>query len=393
MRQKKQQIPSGYTTKNKVKLIRGGAPYFHLLQQLIEQALDTIHLQFYIYDDDETGKQIAGALIAAARRNVQVYLIADGYASQALPHAFIQRLKEAGIHFRFFEPILKSKYFYFGRRMHHKLVVVDAKYAMAGGVNISNRYNDMPEKPAWLDFALYAEGEICKQLCVLCWKTWKGYPSTMGITPCEEKAVHFNINPTELSMVRMRRNDWVRSKNEISKSYVEMLIHASSHVTILCSYFLPGALIRKNISRAVKRGIKVKIIIAGLSDLITTKLAERYMYDWLLRNNIEIYEYQKNILHGKIAVCDSNWLTIGSYNVNNVSAYASIELNLDVINPSFAKEVEQTLEDIIAKDCKQVTTETHIHTKNIFKQFSRWCAYQFIRVAFYLFTFYFKHKK
>jgi cardiolipin synthase A/B len=381
---------TSYTPVNQVKLIRGGAEYFDTLLQMINTAEESIHLQTYIYDDDETGRLVADALKAAAKRKVAVYLMADGYASQGISHSFIEELKIAGVNFRFFEPVLKSRYFYFGRRMHHKVIVVDTAKAMVGGINISDRYNDIPGKPAWLDFALEAEGEVAQQLCVLCWKSWKGYPVNMGITPCEEKQITFNIPPENKSQVRMRRNDWVRRKNEISTSYIEMLRNSKTSVTILCSYFLPGTLIRRQIIQAVKRGVKIKIIAAGRSDVAVAKNAERWLYDWLLRNGIELYEYEKNVLHGKMAVCDDQWMTLGSYNINNLSAYASIELNLDVRNPAFTKATHQVLETIIAEDCIRITYENHIRTKNIFKQFGRWVSYQSIRLLFYLFTFYYK---
>src|SRR6187399_3089733 len=164
-----------YTAKNKVKLIRGGKPYFDLLLQMINEAKESLHLQTYIYDDDETGRLEAEALKAAVKRNVQVYLMADGYASQPLSKSFIGELTGAGVRVKLFEPLLKSKFFYFGRRMHHKVVVADARVAMVSGVNISNRYNDLPGTSAWLDFALFVEGEIARELCVLCWKTWFGF--------------------------------------------------------------------------------------------------------------------------------------------------------------------------------------------------------------------------
>jgi cardiolipin synthase len=382
----------GFTSQNKVRLVRGGREYFDLLLQMIEGAKDTIHLQTYIYDDDKTGTLVGEALKAAAKRSVNVYLLADGYASQRMSKKFIHSLRAAGVNFRFFEPLFKGKYFYFGRRLHHKVAVVDTRYALAGGINISDRYNDMPSKPAWLDFALYAEGEIARELCVLCWKTWKGYPPRMGITPCETQDIKWNINPGEASLVRMRRNDWVRRKNQISRSYLEILKNAKSHVIILCSYFLPGNVIARNLVQAGKRGVKVKVILAGLSDVMLAKHAERYIYNWLLRNNIEIYEYQGNILHGKVAVCDGEWITIGSYNVNNISAYASIELNLDVYNPSFAVTVEETIEQIIKEKCVKITPEKYARTTNIFRQFIRWSSYQVIKLGFYLFTFYFRQR-
>ena len=202
---------------------------------------------------------------------------------------------------------------------------IDAKYALAGGINISDRYNDMPGKPAWLDFALFVEGEIAKELCILCWKAWNGFIRDMGITPCEKKQLNFKIPLENRSEVRMRRNDWVRRKNEITATYVSMLRTANKQITILCSYFLPGKVIRKQMVYAVKRGVSIRVIAAGRSDVMLAKYAERWLYDWLLRNGIELYEYQRNVLHGKIAVSDDEWITIGSYNINNISTYAGIE--------------------------------------------------------------------
>jgi cardiolipin synthase len=172
-----------------------------------------------------------------------------------------------------------------------------------------------------------------------------------------------------------------------------MLKHAKSHVTILCAYFLPGRIIRQQLRYAVSRGVKIKLITAGVSDVKLAKYAERFMYDWLLRYNIELYEYQPTVLHGKIAVCDSNWMTIGSYNINDISAYASIELNLDVNNSPFAKKAEELLGEIAEKDCVRVTREYYKHSNNIFKQFLHWLSFVMFRVMFYLSTFYFKHKE
>lgn len=381
-----------YTLLNKVKLVRGGKPYFDLLLEMIGAAKESFHLQTYIYDDDETGKLVAEALKAAAKRNVQVYLLVDGYASNIMSGTFTRELRQAGVHFRYFNPLFKSTTFYFGRRLHHKIAVADGSYALVGGVNITNRYNDMPGKPAWLDFAIHIEGETARELCILCWKTWNNYPANMGITPCEQQAIQFHVDPAEASRVSMRRNDWVRRKNEISATYVNMLRTADSHIIILCSYFLPGRMIRKQLVYAMKRGIRIQVITAGVSDVMLSKYAERYMYDWLLRNHIELYEYQPSILHGKIAVCDGQWMTIGSYNINNISAYASIELNINIYNADFARQTEDMLLQIIEKDCVRITPRDLKRTRNIFKQFLRWCSYQFFRMAFYLFTFYYRHK-
>ena len=144
--------------------------------------------------------------------------------------------------------------------------------------------------------------------------------------------------------------------------------------------------------QAIKRGIKIKVVVAGVSDVAVAKYAERWLYDWLLRNGFEIYEYKKNVLHAKIAVCDDNLMTIGSYNINDISAYASIELNLEVKNAVFCKAVHQTLNQIITVDCEQITAENYNKTNTNFKKIVNWFAFKFIRMLIYLFTFYFRQR-
>src|ERR1035437_3818364 len=119
-----------YTHRNIVQLIKGGHEYFDLFTDLINSATHSVHLQTYIFDNDETGVAIGDVLMDAARRGVQVYFIADGYASQVMSSAFIHKLKAAGIHFKYFEPLFRSTKFYFGRRLHHKVAVIDAKHSL-----------------------------------------------------------------------------------------------------------------------------------------------------------------------------------------------------------------------------------------------------------------------
>lgn len=384
--------PGEYTHLNHASLLRGGRGFFDALLKAIESAQEHIHLQVYILNYDSTGQVVLEALKNAARRRVKVFLVVDGYASQNLPRRVIRELREAGIAFRFFEPFIKSRYFYFGRRLHHKIFVADGRYGLVGGINIADRYNDTDGIPAWLDFALEVEGQAALQLCVLCWKAWKGFPRKMALTPCELSPPRINIAPEDAMKVRLRRNDWVRRKNEISASYVQMFRRSQREICLLSSHFLPGKFIRKMLAEAVSRGVKVTIITAGTSDIKLAKHAERWLYDWLLRNKIQLYEYQPSVLHAKLAVCDGEWMTIGSYNVNNISAYASIELNLDVKDNNLVQKTQEMLARLIEKDCIPITPETHRKKKNPIIQLLRWMSYQFIRTVFYALTFYYKRK-
>jgi len=392
LRFRRRKRAKGYSLQNRIKLVRGGKPYFDQIIEMINLAQDIIQFQVYIFDFDETGKAVAEALKAAARRQVRVYLMTDGYASQGLPKSFIHDLEQSGIHFRSFEPLFKSRNSYFGRRMHHKVIVVDNRFALVGGVNISNHYNDLLDQPGWLDFALFMEGEVAIDLCRVCEEIWNGYLPMKPVHLCNANDMSFDISPDHYCEVRVRRNDWITKKNQISRSYIEMFDKAGDHIIMMSGYFLPGPVIRRNMKRAAARGVKIKLILAGISDVMVAKYAERYMYNWIFQNNIELYEYKPCVLHGKVATYDKKWATIGSYNVNIISAYASLELNIDVNDAEFAGMLDETMERIIQDDCVQVIKEDFSSQNGIFNKVWELICYWFVRLLFYLFTLNFKQR-
>lgn len=359
---------------------------------MIDNARHVFHLQTYIFDEDETGLAIADALKRAAARGVKVYLLLDGYASQGLSKDFIASLKSAGVKFRWFEPILKSRHFYFGRRLHHKVAVADACNSLVGGVNISNKYNDIDGVPAWLDWAVLSRGEVSILLHRICVRVWNRSDWKPQTSVLRDAVPEFEL-PEPGCQVRVRVNDWVRGRNQISRSYLEMLRNARHSITIMSSYFLPGRAIKRHMVAAVRRGVKVKVIIAGYSDVMIAKQAERYMYAWLFRHGIEIYEYRNNVLHAKISTYDGKWVTVGSYNLNNISAFASIELNLDIMDKDFAQTTEAALQGIIDTDCDRVVKDEFAKKNHILLQLWQWTCYQLIQVSFFLFTFYFRPQK
>lgn len=370
------------TSRNKAELIRGGRAYFDLLKKLIDEAEHLIHFQFYIFEPDKTGGEVADVLIAAAKRGVKVYLLLDAYGSQKLTRSITEEFQAAGIHFRWFQPFFKSTKFYLGRRLHHKVVVIDSYHSLVSGLNISDRYNDMPDDPAWLDWALHCEGEVSLQLEDICrWRmklrNQPNHPThTIKTADCE---------------IGVRVNDWVGRRQEITQIYLTMLREAHTHVVMMTSYFMPGYQFRKSLKAAAKRGVKVQMILTGDSDVPAAKYAERYMYDWLLRNNIEIWEYQKNVLHGKIATADGKWATVGSYNLNNLSAYASIELNLEVIDQVVASDIEKNLQEILTNDCKQITPRIYKKNANVFTRLLQGTAYSIFRFMLFIFTLRIRH--
>ena len=383
-------LSTDYTYRNQVRLVKGGYEYFEVLVDMINRATRTIHLQTYIYEDDITGRHVTNSLKEAAARGVQVFMLVDAYASRALGTEFAAEMQKAGIRFRTFEPFFRRRNFYFGRRLHHKIVVCDERYSLVGGVNISDRYNDLPDEPAWLDWALFSEGEVSFELYKVCLEMWfRSYKKAKAVL--EATAVpQFPLNWN--CAVKIRRTDWVRQHNQVSRSYIEMFNRAEHHLIMMASYFLPGRVIRRNLKNAAKRGVEVSLILAAISDVPMSKYAERYIYRWMIRNNIRIYEYPRCVLHAKLSTYDARWVTIGSYNVNNISAYASVELNLDVQDDQFASQVDLRLQRIMETECQPITMD-QLSRYNLLQKFLQWWSYEVYRFVVYIFTFYFRQRE
>jgi len=383
-------IKSAYSFRNKATLIKGGQEYFETLKELIKNAKSFIQMQVYIFEDDHTGNEIGNYLIEASKRNIKIQLLLDGYASRNLSKEFIQTLRDAGIHLRFFAPVFKSKHYYFGRRLHHKVTVIDGIKAVVGGINISDRYNDMPNDPSWLDYAVLIEGDTAFELHKLCLQLY--FKKRKIETWLEKNQSQYLLDENLHTAVRIRRNDWVMNKNQISGTYMEMFRNAQREIIMMSSYFIPNTFFRKQMSAALKRGVQIKLILAGKSDVHLAKNAERYFYRWALRNKIQIFEYLPTVLHSKVAICDDRIVTIGSYNVNDISAFASIELNVDIEEKTFAQSVKKEIEKIIGLQTIEIKND---HLKNKFgivDQLTQWTSYILFRFIFKIFTFYFSKR-
>ena len=385
-------VNSSYTFHNEVKLLRGGIDFFNELDSLIKKAQKTIQIQIYIFDEDQTGTSVIHALKSASLRGVRIQLLLDGYASRKFSKDTVKELRSLGMQFRFFDPLLTKGNFYFGRRLHHKIVVCDEQYALVGGLNISDRYNDLPGSPAWLDWAIRVQGEATIGLAKIC--NQRFYKKQNPQYHYQSLQPETNIPVLQGNCpVRIRQNDWIQRKNQISATYMEMMKQAKSEIIIMSSYFIPGAFFRRNIIKALARGVKIKLILAGISDVGISKYAERHLYHWALKNGMEIFEYQHNVLHGKMAVCDRKMTTIGAYNINDLSALASIELNLDIDQKEFALMAVRVLEQIIENDCIQISPEQYLKQMGLVEKSLHWISYEIVRALMKMFTFYFRKEK
>ncbi len=370
-------IPRSYRRGHHIELVRSGKEYFEVCEKIINEAEKYIHFQTYIVDDDETGRKLVNALIRAARRGVRVYFLLDGYGGRSFSKNLIRKIDEAGIFFRKFSPVFITKGFHLSLRLHHKVLLADGSVAVLGGINVANRYRGTAKIKEWLDFAILLRGpEVAHTLTIL-----KNLWNKTFISKNERarETVHTPETFSDDVRVKVLLNNWYRNKIEILKSYRAAIRHSKDHVIIFASYFLPGRHERKLLKDASKRGVDIKIVLSAVSDTPLFNRATVFLYDFILRNNIRIYEYLPSVMHAKVMTVDGVWSSIGSYNLNHLSDYGSIEINADILDVAFSEYFEHLLLDIIGKDCRELTSTEYARRRNIFYRFIGWTSYQIIR--------------
>jgi len=374
------QIPSrhDYRGGHSIELLRSGENFFAASEKVIDEAKQYIHFQTYIVDDDETGRRIINALIRASKRGIRVYFLLDAYGGSSFSKDLIHKIEEAGVLFRMFSPGLITKGFQLSLRLHHKVLLADGGTAIIGGMNIADRYRGKDGLKAWLDFAILIKGPECSHVLFILKSLWN--KAFISKKERSRETIHHPVLYIEDVKLKVTQNNWYRNKIEILKSYRSALKHAQTRMTIFASYFLPGRSERRLLRNASRRGVDIKIVLSAESDAPVFKRATNFLYDFILRNNITIYEYLPSNLHAKVATVDGNWSTIGSYNMNHLSDYGSIEMNADILDTRFAEMFEEILLGIIEKDCRQVTPEEYIHRKTWIFQLTGWFFYQMIRI-------------
>ncbi|MBL7792546.1 MAG: hypothetical protein JNK77_09490 [Saprospiraceae bacterium] len=357
---------------DEVQLVHSGDDYFKKLKKLIADAQHELHLQTYIFEHDDTGNSIAAELIKAAQRGVKIFVLLDSYGSSSFKNKAPELLKNK-IHLRFFAPLFSYKNIYFGRRLHHKIVVADGAVALIGGINIADKYKGTATEKAWLDYAVLIRGEVCKKLQKICADFYYHNRS-------KRKSHTPPANSNHKTPIKISQNDWLNYKNEISTAYRKAISNAKIEIIILGSYFIPGFKFRYVLRNAAKRGVKIKILLSGISDVPLIKYATRYMYSFLFKNNIEIYEWPHSVMHGKAAIVDGQWSTVGSYNINWLSAYSSIEMNIEVPDAAFSSQFSAHLHDILSGS-RKISYEQFRMEQSFLEKVKSWLGFFTVRAS------------
>jgi cardiolipin synthase len=327
-----------------IRLLRNGEEYFPRLVTAIDGAIQSVYLETYIYETDESGRLVADALIRAAQRGVAVHLLLDGFGSAGFPRSWAEELAEAGVQLLWFRPEIARLRIrrYRLRRLHRKQAVVDEKVAFVGGINIVNDDSDALGEPPRLDYAVEIEGETVARINTVMRRLWT-LVSWSRLRRRKHEKLRFRLPPPRQHLVNYLFRDSLRHRSDIEQAYLRAIAKAREEIIIANAYFLPGRRFRHTLLDAARRGVRVVLMLQGRSDHPLLHYATQALYDELLAAGVEIHEYQTSFMHAKVAVIDKHWSTVGSSNIDPFSLWLAREGNLVVHNKDFAMILRNSL--------------------------------------------------
>ncbi|MDB5775562.1 MAG: cardiolipin synthase [Herbaspirillum sp.] len=354
-----------YSTGNEIALLHCGAEFFPALIAAIDGAQVEIYLETYIFFLDDTGTAVRDALQRAAGRGVAVCVITDWVGTgRSTSKLLQQQLEEAGAHHRDFNPWFRRGI----ARSHRKLCVVDRQIAFVGGLNINDDfYSDdslrtrLPER-RW-DFAVSVAGPLVQDIHAEMQAQWQRLGSMKLRTRWRNfKAgrIKYGVPVHGSAMAALVVRDNLRNRRTIQRTYLQALGQAHHSVYLANPYFAPGRKLRSALEQAALRGVRVTLLL-GVGQFRMQDAVANWFYPKLLRCGVKIVEYRKTQLHGKVAVVDGEWATVGSSNYDGLSLFVNQEANVVINDDAFARDLGRQIQNGIA-DGVEISTEEYSHT-------------------------------
>lgn len=333
------------TTGNEVTFLHNGRDKFEALIRELRKAKDFIHLEYYIFAEDNIGNQVKEILKEKARRGVEVRLIVDDVGSWELKSSFFEEMREAGIEvYSFLQvrfPLLTSKVNY---RNHRKIVVIDGQVGFIGGYNIADRYKegDAATYGIWRDTHIMIEGDAVNSLQSVFLTDWY----FVSQTELQESRYFPPSKPVSNKVIQIVASGPDSDWPGIMMGIFQTIVTAKDYVYIATPYFMPSESVLLALKMAALSGVDVRIIIPEKSDAFITLLCSKSYIREMLEAGVQIYFYQKGFLHSKTLVADDKISIVGSANMDFRSFEQNFESTAFIYDASTAQEMKQTyLED------------------------------------------------
>lgn len=348
---------------NRFQLLENGEAYYPAVFEALEAAQDEVLIETFILFEDEVGLALQQRLIAIAQRGVRVDLTVDGWGSPDLSEGFLAALTQAGVRCHFFDPPQRQflRQLKLLRRLHRKVVVVDGRVGFIGGINFSVDHLKRHGPESKQDYSLRLEGPIVRALHAdaLRMLPRAGRPAWWPLRRERQPRGAAVAPPTwrpqpPQGWAAFVKRDNHRHRNDIEHCYRAAIRTARHEVLIANAYFFPGWRLLRDLRRAARRGVQVQLILQGEPDMAVVRVAARLLYHALVRDGVQIHEYLERPLHGKVAVVDDDWVTIGSSNLDPLSLSLNLEANVLVRDAGLAKTLRDSLRRLQAQHCHQV---------------------------------------
>jgi cardiolipin synthase len=373
---------SPLTKGNKVTLLVDGPATYAAMFKAMQDARDHINLETFIIEDDEVGRRFTDLLLQKQAEGIQVNLIYDSVGSFSTPAPFFQRLRDGGIQVVEFNPINPLKAH--GKWLlaypdHRKILIIDGKVAITGGINISSVYSsrlsgrrEVEGAPLpWRDTDVQIEGPAVAEFQKLFLETWQKQKGA----ELPERNYFPDLKGEGNALVRVVGSTPGQDNRITFIVYVSAITFAEHSVHLTNAYFIPDEQILRAFTDASRRGVDVKIILPATSDSSLALHAMRYNYSELLNSGVKLYERRNTLLHAKTAVIDGVWSTVGSTNMDFWSLLSDDEVNAVILSHEFAIEMEKMFARDLAES-DQIQWEEW-KKRPLFQRIREWFAHLF----------------
>lgn len=354
-------------TKLKETVFADACQYFAALMRDIDEATTCVDLETYIFDLDPLGKKFAESLAAASRRGVTVRLLVDGAGSLTTSGMLAEHLSKAGVQVRIYHPLpwnishwewavphlpwlakLQRLLDGMQSRNHRKVCMIDQRVIWVGSFNISQSHFPIEQGGQnWRDMAIRIEGleiEYLQQAFKSAWNNDRSLISRKMSSPA-------NIRLNHIRRRKLRRD------------LLQRMAQSHERIWIANAYFVPIRSLVRSLKKAARRGVDVRILLPGNSDIFFIPWASAAYYQTLLKAGVRIYEYTGGILHAKIMILD-DWITVGTSNMDYLSFFRNLEADVVVTLPENKK--------IIADQFLYDLTQSVQLTSDIYRQRPWW---------------------
>src|SRR6266852_5365932 len=320
-----------FTTGNDAELLIDGEATFASIFSGIERARDYLLVQFYIFRDDQIGRQLQERLIERARAGVRVYFLYDEIGSHDLSKRFLTRLRDAGIHVRSFHTVGgRANRFQINFRNHRKIVVVDGRDAWVGGLNVGDEYLGRDSKIGpWRDTHLHVQGPVVQAVQVAFLEDWHW---------AADELLQLNWDP------RAAPSGAADALETCTLFFVAAINAATSRLWIASPYFVPDEQFITAVQLAALRGVEVRVLVPKNSDNVLVGLSIWSYLDALEQVGVKFYQFRSGFMHQKVTLIDEQYCTIGTANFDNRSFRLNFEITMGVSDGPLASQVSAMLE-------------------------------------------------